>query len=118
MAATIMINALVFHLSLSGQHGVGNFNDIRPDNVPVPGLVQQAWQKILEINYWSIFNIALELLRSIGSAGHARDALVEMVNTAEKLYSLGVAQSHDLAGTVFQRLIADRKYLATFLYAT
>ena len=27
---------------------------------------------------------------------------------------MGVARSHDLTGTIFQRLIADRKYLATF----
>ena len=35
-----------------------------------------------------------------------------MVATANKLQE--VAQSHDLAGTVFQRLIADRKFLATY----
>ncbi len=114
MASTIMINALVFHLSLSGQPGVGRFDDIRPQGVPVPGLVIEAWHKILSVNYWSIFKIALELLRGISSMGHARDALREMVSTAEQLDSLGVAQSHDLTGTVFQRLIADRKFLATF----
>ena len=30
------------------------------------------------------------------------------------MWSLSVTQSHDLTGTVFQRLIADRKFLATF----
>ena len=30
------------------------------------------------------------------------------------MIALGVSQSHDLSGTVFQRLIADRKFLATF----
>ena len=37
-----------------------------------------------------------------------------MRRTADRLVALGVSQSHDLAGTVFQRLIADRKFLATF----
>ena len=37
-----------------------------------------------------------------------------MVRTAERVHSLGVAESQDLIGTVFQGLIADRKYLATF----
>ena len=37
-----------------------------------------------------------------------------MKRTADRLIALGVSQSHDLSGTVFQRLIADRKFLATF----
>ena len=37
-----------------------------------------------------------------------------MSRTADRLVALGVSQSHDLSGTVFQRLIADRKFLATF----
>ena len=37
-----------------------------------------------------------------------------MLWTAERLHNSGVAQSQDLMGTVFQRLIADRKFLATF----
>ena len=114
IAATIMINALVYHQNLGGLDGVGNFDDIRPDGVPVSGLVQREWLKILKKNYWSIFSIALDLLRSINPQSYARDALKQMVETAETLHSLGVAQSHDLTGTVFQRLIADRKFLATF----
>ena len=41
-------------------------------------------------------------------------ALRVMRRTADRLIALGVSQSHDLSGTVFQRLIADRKFLATF----
>ena len=44
----------------------------------------------------------------------AVDALRVMRRTADRLIALGVSQSHDLSGTVFQRLIADRKFLATF----
>ena len=44
----------------------------------------------------------------------AVDALRVMRRTADRLVALGVSQSHDLSGTVFQRLIADRKFLATF----
>ena len=35
-------------------------------------------------------------------------------DTAERLIAGGVTTSHDLTGAVFQRLIADRKFLATF----
>ena len=114
MASTIMINALVFHLSLSGRHGFPNYNDANIQGTPVSGDYQRQWYKILEINYWSIFKIAVDLLHGISSIEHANRALAVMVRTAERIHSLGVAESQDLIGTVFQGLIADRKYLATF----
>ena len=115
MAATIMINALVFHQNLAGQHGVKNLTQVASaDGVLTQSNVLKEWQKILSVNYWSIFNIASDLLRSINPPNMAVDALRVMSRTADRLVGLGVSQSHDLAGTVFQRLIADRKFLATF----
>ena len=114
MAATILVNALVFHQNLAGQHGVKNLDQIASDGVLTQASVLGEWQKILGVNYWSIFNIASELLRSINPPGMAVNALWVMRRTADKLVALGVSQSHDLSGTVFQRLIADRKFLATF----
>ncbi len=115
MAATIMINALVFQQNLAGQHGVRNLTQVASaDGVLTQANVLEEWQKILGVNYWSIFNIASELLRSINPPNMAVEALRVMSRTAERLVGLGVSQSHDLAGTVFQRLIADRKFLATF----
>ena len=114
MAATIMVNALVFHQNLAGQHGVRNLEQIASDGVLTQASVLEEWRKILGINYWSIFNIASELLRSINPPGMAVEALRVMRRTADRLIALGVSQSHDLSGTVFQRLIADRKFLATF----
>ena len=114
MAATIMVNALMFHQNLAGQHGVRNLDQIASDGVLTQATVLEEWRKILGVNYWSIFNIASELLRSINPPGMAMDALRVMRSTADRLVGLGVSQSHDLSGTVFQRLIADRKFLATF----
>ena len=114
MATTIMVNALVFHQNLAGQHGVRNLSQIATAGVLTPASVLDEWQKILGVNYWSIFNIASDLLRSINPQSMAVDALRVMRRTADRLIVLGVSQSHDLSGTVFQRLIADRKFLATF----
>ncbi len=114
MAATIMINALTFHLNLAGQHGVKNLNEILVDGKLTPTGVLEEWRKILGVNYWSIFSIAGDLLRSINPPSMALSALKIMRKTAERLNNLGVSQSHDLSGTVFQKLIADRKFLATF----
>ena len=114
MAATILVNALAFHQNLAGQHGVRNLDQIATAGVLTQASVLEEWQKILGVNYWSIFNIASDLLRSINPPGMAVDALRVMRRTADRLVALGVSQSHDLSGTVFQRLIADRKFLATF----
>ena len=114
MAATIMINALVFHQNLAGQHSVKNLDQIASAGSLTQASVLEEWSKILNVNYWSIFNIASELLRSINPPAMAIDALEVMKRTADELVALGVSQSHDLSGTVFQRLIADRKFLATF----
>ena len=94
---------------------LGNLTQVASaDGVLTQANVLEEWQKILGVNYWSIFNIASELLRSINPPNMAVEALRVMSRTAERLVGLGVSQSHDLAGTVFQRLIADRKFLATF----
>ena len=104
----------MFHQNLAGQHGVRNLDQIASDGVLTPASVLEEWRKILGVNYWSIFNIASDLLRSVNPPGMAVDALRVMRRTADRLIALGVSQSHDLSGTVFQRLIADRKFLATF----
>ncbi len=114
MAATILINALVFHQNLAGQHGVKNLDQIASDGVLTQADVLDEWRKILGVNYWSIFKIASDLLLCINPPGMAAEALRVMRSTADRLVALGVSQSHDLSGTVFQRLIADRKFLATF----
>ena len=114
MAATIIINALVFHVSLAGRHGVKSFEELTKQGVMLRSDLLEEWRQILTINYWSIFSIAHDLLRSINPPRQAAVALHSMRATAEQLIDLGVFQSHDLTGTVFQRLIADRKFLATF----
>ena len=114
MAATILVNALVFHQNLAGQHSVRNLDQVASDGVLTQAGVLEEWRKILGVNYWSIFKIASDLLLSINPPGMAVEALRVMKSTADRLGALGVSQSHDLSGTVFQRLIADRKFLATF----
>ncbi len=114
MTATIIVNALVFHQNMAGQHGVKSLDDIADDGILLRADVLSEWSKILSVNYWSIFSIASDLLRCINPPGMAADALQIMRRTADRLITLGVTQSHDLIGTVFQRLITDRKFLATF----
>ena len=75
--------------------------------------VLAEWQKILAINYWPIFDIACRILEIIPTADSK--ALIDaLAGTSDRLLENRLMRSHDLTGAVFQRLIADRKFLAAF----
>ena len=72
-----------------------------------------AWTGILEINYWPIFAVGKDILAQL-PANEAARILQTLQITAGEVSAAGVDNSHDLTGRIFQRLIADRKFLATF----
>ena len=115
MACAIIANALVFHERIAGMHAeVEPLDLVCGDTTPNPkGALLAAWDDILDINYWPIFAIAQDLLSQL-QAGDAADILRRLRETAQAISATGVDQAHDLTGRIFQRLIADRKYLATF----
>ena len=115
MACAIIANALVFHERIYGMHlGVESLDLVCDDEIPNPkGKVRAAWADILRINYWAIFAVARDILTHLPAAEAAR-ILRRLRDTAQSVSALGVENSHDLTGRIFQRLIADRKYLATF----
>ncbi len=115
MACAIIANALVFHDQIAGMHArIKSLALACGDNVDNPqGEVLAAWTAILNINYWPIFAIAKDILGHFDSADAAR-ILHRLRNTAQAVNATGVENAHDLTGRIFQRLIADRKFLATF----
>ena len=115
MAMTILVNALAFHDNLSGRGGVLSLEDLRKkDGRKIRQMALcDEWDKILKVDYWPIFSVALGVL-SILDSRLAQRILDELADTAGVLFSEGAMISHDLFGGVFQRLISDRKFLATF----
>ncbi len=140
MAMTVLINALIFHEALaeagfrierSGPPPLGEVSQSDGGGPPDGRRVQplshfrdsdfsyqrdaltDEWAHILEVNYWPIFATAREILVKlpISTVG---DVLQPLWNAANQLVQGGVTKSHDLTGVIFQRLIADRKFLATF----
>ena len=115
MACAILANALVFHERIANIHQSVK----RPRHVCGNGVANpqaktlDAWAEIIGINYWPIFAIAMDILEQIDPHNAAR-ILNTLEYTAGEVNSLGVSNSHDLTGRIFQRLISDRKYLATF----
>ena len=115
MACAIIANALVFHGRIAGMHqGVKPLHQVcGPDVANPQAETLAAWSEILKVNYWPIFAVGKDILDQI-PAGPAARILNTLELTASEVNSAGVENSHDLTGRIFQKLIADRKYLATF----
>lgn len=125
MAMTVVVNALVFHAALAEAEMLvsdDGDDDERPVEPPrefrsqgnfLPTRLVDEWARILEVDYWPIFHTAGAILRELPTQT-AVSVLNVLWETAEELLAGGVTRSHDLTGIVFQRLIADRKFLATY----
>ncbi len=115
MACAIIANAMVFHGRIAGMHdGIKPLNLVCGDGVANPqDETLAAWTAILAINYYPIFAIGRDILSQL-PAEFALPVLRRLRRTAESVNGTGVDNAHDLTGRVFQRLISDRKYLATF----
>ena len=115
MACAIIANAMVFHQRIAGMH-----EGLKPLLLVCgPGVANPqdetlaAWAEILKINYWPIFAIAKDIVEQI-PGDTAAGLLRGLHETTQRIDATGVVNAHDLTGRIFQRLIADRKYLATF----
>ena len=115
MACAIMANAMVFHDRIADLHSeILPLSRLWREDADNPqGRVTGAWDRILEINYWPIFAVARDIVNLLPSHAAAR-ILEHLRTTAHRIRSTGANVAHDLTGRVFQRLIVDRKYLATF----
>lgn len=118
MAATILVNAFVFHGSLAG--GTGELGNVKSTDElrNAEGALSKAsvlaeWRKILQLNYWAIFDVARRILEAIPTS-HGKTLIEGLAATADKLLENRLMRSHDLTGQVFQKLIADRKFLAAY----
>ena len=115
MGMAIIANALTFQTMITGFRGVLSIRDLVGDS----GFVSKfktldEWERILrDINYWPIFEVACQVLRAVPE-GVSGQVLTLLAAVAQELADSGVTRSHDLSGRLFQRLITDRKFLATF----
>ena len=114
MAMTIVANALTFHCAISSTHPrIAPFERLRSAGGLLPGALLTEWETILEINYWPIFEIARRVLAPL-PADVFRRVVGDLASVAESLVGIGVTTIQEMTGQLFGRLIADRKFLATF----
>ena len=113
MAMAIIANALTFQTMLAGSFDIRTVDELRRQGVIPKSVVLREWERILEINYWPIFHLASRALSPI-PGDIAASVLEKLSDVSSELEAHGVTQSHDIYGRMFQRMISDRKFLATF----
>ena len=115
MAMAIIVNALSFQSAITGTHEVPSVNEMKDSDGDLTGNdVLKVWKHILKnINYWPIFEIASEILKPVRERLAIR-FLNKLADVVANLEKVGATSQHDLSGRMFQRLITDRKFLATF----
>ena len=110
MAAAICVSAFMFHAAIEGHEGIPQF--------PLPGSIDrdtllETWNAILEVNYWPIFSIARDLVRRLPLRA-VPPVMNRIARAIPRLDQLGATSYHDLTGRMFQTLISDRKFIASF----
>ena len=110
MAAAICVSAFVFHVAIEEQE--------RIPPVPLAGSIDKGallgtWNDILAVNYWPIFSIARDVVKDLPVRA-VPPVMNRIAESISDLAQLGATTYHDLTGRMFQTLITDRKFLATF----
>ena len=114
MAALVITNAMVFQERLaSSTAAIQPTSAARNEGVFSRLRLLTLWDAILEIDYYPIFNMARNVVAELSEV-EAAEVLDECAHTAARLLGMGAVGRHDLAGRIFNRLIADRKLLAAF----
>ena len=117
MAMLIITNAFVFQSSLAGKpemEQVSSLAHLTTDtDTPISySDVLKDWNIIHAVNYRHIFDVARQLVDAIATDDELVGKVLSILcRAARELVSKGIAQVHELAGIVFQRLIVDRKYI-------
>ena len=119
MAMLIITNAFVFQSILAHKPGleeVPALTQLRAINERLNTMsILEAWERIYQVNYRPIFDVAMELVNALSSDDELVGRVLWVLRaTAQKMINRGLAQVHELAGIVFQRLIKDRKFIKTY----
>lgn len=115
MAMAILANAVIFHMRLARLYPEINYLEHYKNELGtiIRSKVIGCWRDILNINYWPIFSLASDLFKILPERD-AQGVIDILEQMASELERFGAADIQDLSGRMFQQLITDRKFLATF----
>ena len=114
MAMAIVVNALVFHVIIARSGKVKSFSEIRSEIGSLKFKILEEWRIISsESSYRPIFGLAFAVLEPLGERESER-ILDRLLHVATKIASYSLTSQHDFGGQLFQKLINDRKIIASF----
>lgn len=115
MALAILSNAFTFYSSIQKKHALPTLDELRSETgALLTSNLLRCWRYVLnEINYWPIFKVASEIVNCL-DYDLAPTVFENMYDATQELNRVGTATIHDLSARLFQRMIVDRKFLATF----
>lgn len=115
ISGLIVVNAMIFQEVLAQNNTKvkplamleKEFNFIRS--------LREHWSMIIEeINYFSIFAIATNILEGLGSDADVVAKLKILSHAAQDIVSKRAILRHDLMGRIYHRLLSEQKYLGTY----
>jgi len=114
MAALVIINAMVFQERLASDEATyQSVGAARRNGQFARSLLLQFWERILDVDYYPIFSMARDVVAEFSEV-EAASVLEECATTSAELLGMGAVGRHDVAGRIFNRLIAERKLLAAY----
>ena len=114
MAALVVINAMMFQERLASANPVYQpVRDMNVDDFAMRARLLREWRRLLEVDYYPIFKMAADVVNAITNI-ESPNFLRICADTADDLLGMGAIGQHDLAGKIFNRLVAERKLLAAF----
>ncbi len=114
MAMVVIFNAIVFQGHVARHHEIiRNPGQMIDDDDVTQVDVLEEWKRILDINYYPIFGIAKELLRSFSDQRMISRVLAGLYRTAARVFAKSF-DAQGMVGKLFGQLISDRKLLATY----
>jgi hypothetical protein len=115
ISSLVIVNAMIFQeiLASHAEYRVSPLENIKDEENVLSAFTYQ-WREILKINYYPIFHLARELLKQLPAHADMVANLRLMADAAQRIVGLRAALRHDLMGRVYHKLLADKKYLATY----
>ncbi len=116
MAATVLADAFLCQTAIAESCSTPNIDATRSrdrNRSLSKRHVLDVWHEILKVNYYPVFSLASQVLTAVPD--NKAGAVCERLAAAtQDLATAGAVEVQDLAGQMLGRLIADRKFLATF----
>lgn len=126
MSSFILLNAVLFHDRAATANGFETRqehieyglkksqygNDVAADGCYIKtSKILETWRKILQKDYYPIFNTAKEIIEKLGH-DKSSEIMSILFKAADDIIDLNSSRSSDVYGEVFQETISERKKLA------